>query len=149
MGAELSTSAKDRAENVMIVDLLRNDLSRVCQPGTVDVPELCALERYATVQHLVSSVVGRLAPGRDGSTCWRRIPGGSITAPKAGHETIAEIEPVAYQSYRPLSVSGAMDTSIAIRPASQTAGRTSGRWRHRPDSAPEREYAESSTRPGA
>ena len=65
LACELLASAKDRAENVMIVDVLRNDLGRVCRPGTVRVPRLCRLERTAAVQHLVSTVTGRLAPGRD------------------------------------------------------------------------------------
>jgi para-aminobenzoate synthetase component 1 len=152
LGAELSASAKDRAENVMIVDLLRNDLSRVCQPGTVDVPELCVLERYAMVQHLVSSVVGRLAPGRDGlHLLAAAFPGGSITgAPKVrAMEIITEIEPVARGVYCGAigywSVTGAMDTSIAIRTCVVRDG-----WAHFGvgggivlDSAPGQEYAES------
>ena len=69
LGRALIESAKDRAENLMIVDLMRNDLSRVSLPGTVRVPELFALEHYATVHHLVSTVVGTLAPGVTPSIC--------------------------------------------------------------------------------
>ena len=152
LGAELLASAKDRAENVMIVDLLRNDLSRVCRPGTVDVPELCVLERYATVQHLVSTVTGQLTPGRDAlDVLAAAFPGGSISgAPKVrAMEIIAELEPVARGVYCGAigywSVTGAMDTSIAIRTCVVRDG-----WAHFgvgggivADSDPEREYAES------
>src|SRR4029453_1968141 len=65
LACELLSSAKDRAENVMIVDVLRNDLGRVCRPGSVRVPRLCRLERTVAVQHLVSTVTGRLAEGHD------------------------------------------------------------------------------------
>jgi para-aminobenzoate synthetase component 1 len=152
LAAELLASAKDRAENVMIVDLLRNDLSRVCRPGTVDVPELCVLERYATVQHLVSTVTGRLAPGRDAlDMLAAAFPGGSISgAPKVrAMEIIAELEPVARGVYCGAigywSVTGAMDTSLAIRTCVVRDG-----WAHFgvgggivADSDPDREYGES------
>jgi len=124
LARELTASPKDRAENVMIVDLLRNDLSRVCRPGSVRVPELCALERHPTVHHLVSTVTGELAPDRDVvdllAAC---LPGGSITgAPKVrAMQIIAEIERARRGVYCGaigyLSVTGALDTSVAIRTA--------------------------------
>lgn len=99
---ELRESEKDQAENVMIVDLLRNDLSRVCLPGSVRVPLLCEVETYATVQHLVSEVCGTLRPG---VTVWDLFaatsPGGSISgAPKVrAMEIIAELEPTVRGPY--------------------------------------------------
>ena len=118
----LAESDKDMAENVMIVDLLRNDLSRVCQPGTVRVPELFALEHYQTVHHLVSTVVGELAPGHDALDLLRAaFPGGSITgAPKVrAMQIIAELEPTQRAVYCGsigyVSITGALDTSIVIR----------------------------------
>ena len=122
LGRALAESEKDRAENVMIVDLLRNDLSRVCRPGTVRVPELFAIEHHPTVHHLVSTVLGELEPELEAADLLRAtFPGGSITgAPKIrAMEIIAELEPtqrgVYCGSIGYLSVTGAMDTSIVIR----------------------------------
>ena len=122
LAAELVASEKDRAENVMIVDLLRNDLSRVCRDGSVAVPQLCVLERFATVMHLVSAVTGVLRPGVGAvdvlAACF---PGGSITgAPKIrAMEIIAELEPTRRGPYCGalgyLGFDGALDTSIVIR----------------------------------
>ena len=130
-GSGLVASEKDRAENVMIVDLLRNDLSRVCLPETVFVEQLCQLEVYAYVQHLVSSVVGTLAPGRSAlDLIAASFPGGSITgAPKVrAMEIIAELEPTARGAYCGglgyLGFDGALDMNILIRTI--TAGR--GWW---------------------
>jgi len=122
LARELLTSAKDRAENVMIVDVLRNDLGRVCLPGTVRVPRLCRLERTAAVQHLVSTVTGELAPGRDAfDLLVAGFPGGSITgAPKIRAMGILEdLEPVRRGPYTGalgwIGPDGAMQTSILIR----------------------------------
>ena len=121
-GDDLRASAKDRAENVMIVDLLRNDLSRTCRPESVRVSQLCGLETFAWVRHLVSVVEGTL---RDGATPLDLLaacfPGGSITgAPKVrAMEIIAELEPTARGAYCGslgyVSLDGQMDTSILIR----------------------------------
>ena len=118
----LAESDKDKAENVMIVDLLRNDLSRVCRPGSVRVPELFAIEHYATVHHLVSTVGGELAPEQGPLDLVRAaFPGGSITgAPKVrAMQIISELEPTQRAVYCGsigyLSLTGALDTSIVIR----------------------------------
>jgi para-aminobenzoate synthetase component 1 len=98
----LVASEKDRAENTMIVDLLRNDLSRVCTEHSVEVAALCELESYASVHHLVSIVTGELAEDQDGVTLLHAcFPGGSITGtPKVrSMEIIAEIERVAREIY--------------------------------------------------
>jgi para-aminobenzoate synthetase component 1 len=122
LACELLASGKDRAENVMIVDVLRNDLGRVCRPGSVRVPRLCRLERTAAVQHLVSTVTGRLAPGRDAfDLLAASFPGGSITgAPKIrAMEILEELEPVRRGPYTGalgwIGPDGAMQTSILIR----------------------------------
>jgi len=122
LARDLLSSAKDHAENVMIVDVLRNDLGRVCRPGSVRVPRLCRLERTAAVQHLVSTVTGVLAPGRDAfDLLAASFPGGSITgAPKIRAMEILEgLEPVRRGPYTGaigwIGPDGAMQTSIVIR----------------------------------
>lgn len=151
MGDELLASEKDRAENTMIVDLLRNDLSTVCEPDSVRVEKLCGLEVYEYVQHLVSVITGRLAAGRTPfDLLWNAFPGGSITgAPKVrAMEIIAELEPTARGPYCGclgyLGFDGAMDLNILIRTI--TAG---GGWWQLPvgggvvaQSNPQSEYEE-------
>lgn len=120
--AELLASPKDRAENLMIVDLLRNDLGRSCRIGSVSVPELFSLESYPNVHHLVSSVTGVLADDKDAlDLIAGSFPGGSITgAPKIrAMQIIDELEPTRRGLYcgslMYLDVRGEMDSSIAIR----------------------------------
>ncbi len=130
LAQELMWSAKDRAENVMIVDLLRNDLSKVCQPHSVKTPAICALESYANVHHLVSTVTGELADGANAidllAACF---PGGSITgAPKIrAMEIITELEKTTRGAYCGaigyIGFDGAMDTNIAIRTICMNKGK--------------------------
>lgn len=148
---ELLASVKDRAENVMIVDLLRNDLGRVCKYGSVRVEALCRLESYRFVHHLVSEVRGQLRPEMGLIDLLRAtFPGGSVTgAPKVrAMEIIAELEPTSRGAYCGclgyLGFDGAMDTNLLIR--TFTAGRG---WVQFPvgggivaESTPESEYAE-------
>lgn len=122
LACELLASGKDRAENVMIVDVLRNDLGRVCLPGSVRVPRLCRLERTAVVQHLVSTVTGSLTPAHDAfDLLSAAFPGGSITgAPKIrAMQVIESLEPVRRGPYAGaagwIGADGAMQTSILIR----------------------------------
>ncbi len=118
----LCASSKDRAENLMIVDLLRNDISRVAIAGTVRVPSLCALESFPSVHHLVSVIEGQLQPGRSAiDLLLAALPGGSITgAPKIrAMEIIGELEAAARGPYCGtaawLGFDGAMDSSVLIR----------------------------------
>jgi para-aminobenzoate synthetase component 1 len=150
-GDDLEQSEKDRAENVMIVDLLRNDLARVCLPDSVTVTQLCRLESFEFVQHLVSAVRGRLRAGQGPIDLLRAtFPGGSITgAPKVrAMEIIAELESTARGPYCGalgyIGFDGTLDTNIMIRTI--VAGR--GWWQAAvgggivAQSVPEREYEE-------
>ena len=152
LAAELLASPKDRAENLMIVDLLRNDLSRVCRVGSVAVPSLCGLETFHSVHHLVSVVTGQLRPECTAvdllAACF---PGGSITgAPKIrAMEIIHDLEPVARGPYCGsvvwMGFDGAMDSSIIIRTLIRNGDQL---FAHAgggivADSDPTQEYAES------
>src|SRR5690606_28609608 len=126
----LRTSTKDRAENVMIVDLLRNDIGRSSRIGSVRVPELCRLESYPNVHHLVSSVRAELADGLDAFDLLAgSFPGGSITgAPKIrAMEIVDELEPHRRSLYcgslMYIDVRGDMDSSITIRSLLALSGR--------------------------
>lgn len=126
----LANSAKDRAENLMIVDLLRNDIGRVAEPGSVKVPELFVVEPFPAVHHLVSTITA-LLPERTPATELLRacFPGGSITgAPKVrAMEIIEELEPQRRNAYCGsigyISACGAMDTNITIRTLFTESGR--------------------------
>lgn len=153
--ADLTSSRKDRAENVMIVDLLRNDLSRVSKPGTVKVPVLCGLETYANVHHLVSVITSELKDGHGlGELIGATFPGGSITgAPKIrAMEIIAEIEQrprgVYCGSIGYLGFNGRADLNIAIRTAQFHDGvaRVQGGGGITARSQPAAEYEESLTK---
>jgi len=136
--AVLERSAKDRAENVMITDLARNDLGRVCVPGSVAVPALCAAEAHPGLWHLVSTVTGRLRPGvGTGSLVRATFPPASVTgAPKPRVlQAIEDLEPVTRGVYcgavgwieelhQPPPMQAAMELNVAIRTFQILAGRT-------------------------
>jgi anthranilate synthase component 1 len=122
MAEELLADPKERAEHVMLVDLGRNDLGRVCKTGTVRVSELMVVERYSHVMHIVSNVQGELAPGKDAFDVVRAtFPAGTLSgAPKVrAMEIIDELEPLRREIYGGavgyFSFSGNMDMAIAIR----------------------------------
>lgn len=158
LAKELLQSKKDHAENTMIVDLMRNDLSRVCENHSIQVPQHCGLESYATVHHLVSVVQGKLKPDTTAIDLLKAtFPGGSVTgAPKIrAMEIIAEIEPTQRGPYCGaigyIGFNGNMDTSITIRTycirddiiTFQTGGAVVL------DSEPEKEYEETFTKANA
>ncbi len=122
LAEELLADEKERAEHVMLVDLTRNDIGRIARYGTVRVSELMAVERYSHVMHIVSSVQGRLAPGRDALDVLRAVfPHGTVSgAPKVrAMEILDELEPTARGPYAGavgyVGFGGALDTCIAIR----------------------------------
>ncbi|OGW74958.1 MAG: aminodeoxychorismate synthase, component I [Omnitrophica bacterium RBG_13_46_9] len=148
---ELISSAKDKAENLMIIDLERNDLGRICEYGSVRVTEFMACEKYATVFHLVSTIEGQLRGEIDSIDCLINcFPGGSITgAPKIrSMEIIEELEPVKRSIYTGsvgyISFNDNMDTSIVIRTfiikGNETYFQVGGGIVY--DSDPEKEYQE-------
>ena len=154
LAADLLASAKDRAENLMIVDLMRNDLARVAQPGSVRVENLFAVESHPTVHHLVSTVTARAAPGVSPADLMEAtFPPGSITgAPKhQAMKVVAQHEPPRGPwcgSLFLIEADGGLTASVLIRTASFE--RNGGRWRFRTlagagivaDSDPEAECAE-------
>jgi para-aminobenzoate synthetase component 1 len=161
LAAELLASAKDRAENLMIVDLMRNDLARVAVPGTVRVPELAALRSYANVHHLVSKVRARLQAGR---TAWdaflAAFPPGSVTgAPKLqAMQVIARHEPPRGPYCGSLfwaGVDGTLEASVLIRTVALTENAAGWTFEARAgggivaDSDPDAEVAETAAKIGA
>ncbi len=126
---ELLADPKERAEHVMLVDLGRNDLGRVCAPGTVRLTERMIIERYSHVMHVVSNVSGELAPGRDALDVLRAtFPAGTLTgAPKVrAMQIIEDLEPAARGVYGGavgyISFDGNLDVAIAIRTVVEQAG---------------------------
>ncbi|MDF2614262.1 MAG: aminodeoxychorismate synthase, component [Clostridia bacterium] len=147
----LKNSTKDMAENLMIVDLMRNDIGKVCEFGSVKVPELFCIEKYSTVFHMVSTVTGKLREDCDAVDCIKAtFPGGSITgAPKIrAMEIIDELEPTCRHIYTGsigyIGFDGDMDMNIVIRTILIKGNRAYYQvgggivW----DSTPEKEYQE-------
>ncbi len=160
--AALQASEKDRAENLMIVDLMRNDMSRVCRPGSVSAPDLFKIESYANVHHLVSTVRGQLDEGRNVyDVLAASFPPGSITgAPKPrAMEIIAELEGEARGPYCGalgwIGADGACDLNVMIRTAAMVRERDGWTVEVRSggaitiDSDPSAELAETQAKAGA
>ena len=152
MAEELQVSEKERAEHIMLVDLARNDLGRVCEAGTVQVTSLMAIERYSHVMHMVSHVVGKLLPGVTAYDALRAyFPHGTVTgAPKIRTmEIIAELEQEQRGGYGGcvgyFDMSGNCDTALAIRTIWMKPGvayvQAAGGVVY--DSTPEEEFTES------
>jgi para-aminobenzoate synthetase component I len=158
LSGELLLSAKERAEHVMLVDLERNDLGKVCRPGSVRVTERLALEKYSHVTHIVSQVEGRLAAGHDGLDAFRAVfPGGTITGcPKVRcMEILADLERAPrgpfYGAAGWIAPDGDMELNILIRTALFRKGRMSLRVGAGivADSDPAREWEETLHKAGA
>ena len=158
LAASLSADPKERAEHVMLVDLARNDLGRVCEIGSVSVPRYAAVEKFSHVQHLVSEVRGRLADGRSAADALAAcFPAGTLTgAPKIrAMELIDALEAARRGIYGGavgyFDAAGNCDLAIAIR----TAVVEKGLWRVQAgagivaDSVPEKEYAEAESKAAA
>ena len=154
--AELLADPKERAEHVMLVDLGRNDLGRVCRPGSVQVSELMVIERYSHVMHIVSEVEGELAPGRNvWDLLMASFPAGTVSgAPKIrAMQLIHAFEPDARGPYSgvygAVDLNGALNTAITIR-TMVVLPDPDGGWRVQvqagagvvADSKPELEYQE-------
>jgi anthranilate synthase component 1 len=158
MERELRQDEKERAEHIMLVDLGRNDIGRVCKGGSVEVVDLMRIERYSHVMHLVSDVVGELEEGRDQFDLFKAtFPAGTVTgAPKIkAMELIAKYEGVARNFYSGavgyFGLDGEMDTAIAIRTALWTPSRLYFQAGAGivADSRPELEYKEINNKLGA
>ncbi len=152
LAQELLADAKERAEHIMLVDLGRNDLGRVCQYGSVEVAELMRIERYSHVMHIVSTVRGKLAPGKTPlDALSSTLPMGTASgAPKVrAMQIIDELEPTRRGPYAGafgyLSASGAMDMALTLRTAVITGGKIhlQAGGGVVADSDPESEYQES------
>lgn len=151
MERELLADEKERAEHIMLVDLGRNDLGRVCKPGTIRVTERMGIERYSRVMHIVSQVVGGLEDGRTGIDALRAtFPAGTVIgAPKIrAIETIHRLEPLQRRFYAGIvgyiEPGGDLDSCITIRSALYKDGvltvQAGGGVVH--DSTPQRELEE-------